>query len=80
MLICVRGVTQVNSIWKVSDAEVSTAIRYLDPDLQDGSKIACRFKLRLKRNVTVAFVISSIAAILYIAVTKYLPMVVRLLS
>ena len=80
VLICERGVTQVNSIWKVSDAEVSAAIRYLDPDLQDGSKIAWRSKPHLRRRITVALVISSIAAILYIAATRYLPVLVRLLS
>ena len=65
---------------EVSDVEVSAAIRYLDPDLQDYSKIGWQLKRRLERRIKIALVISSIAAIAYIAVTKYLPMVVRLLS
>ncbi len=74
------GWTQVNSIWKVSDAEVSSAIRYLDPDLQDDSKTGWRSNPRLRRRVKVAFVIVTIAAIVYIAVLEYLPAVGRLLS
>jgi carbon starvation protein CstA len=71
----------MNSIWKVSDTEVSSAIRYLDPDLLDDNKNVHReTELRSRRRVKTFIVIFAIAAILYITALKYWPAFVRLLS
>lgn len=71
---------EMNSIWKISDTEVSSAIRYLDPDLADGQKIYHEAEVHARRWVKVSIVILSIAVILYITALRYWPAVVRLLS
>jgi hypothetical protein len=70
----------MSSIWKVSDTEVSSAIRYLDPDLIGGRNIHHGAEVHSRRWVKVAIVILSIAAILYITALKYWPAIMRLLS
>ena len=70
----------MSSTWKVSDTEVSSAIRYLDPDLVDGREIHHGAEVHSRRWIKVSIVILSIAAILYITSLKYWPAVVRLLS
>lgn len=69
----------MSSIWKVSDTEVSSAIRYLDPDLVDDRNTHHGAEVRSRRWVKVPIVILSIAAILYITAIKYWPDVVHLL-
>ena len=70
----------MNSIWKVSDTEVSSVIRYLDPDVPDDRKVHHEIELRSRQRVKMFIVIFAIAAILYITALRYWPAFVRLLS
>lgn len=72
----------MSSIHGVSDQEVSRAIRYLDPDCQDGSGIA---ELRgakpgSLRRLKAGFVIASLRATLYFTAHRCLPAVIRLFN
>ena len=72
----------MKSVWRMSDEEVFLAIRYLDPDVHAAlerhevhrSKSQFRFRMKL------AFVVLSIAAIVYFITLRYLPAIVRFLS
>jgi hypothetical protein len=66
----------------VSDQEVSCAIRYLDPDHQDGPEIAelRGAKPQSSRQLKAAFVIASLCATLYFTAHRYLPAVIRLFN
>jgi hypothetical protein len=70
---------EMSSIWKISDTEVSSAIRYLDPDFFDDRKIH-HAEARSRRWIKGSLVILSIAAILYITALRFWPVVLRLLS
>lgn len=70
----------MNSTWKVSDTEVSSAIRYLDPDVLDDRNVHRETELRSRRRVKTFIVIFAIAAALYITALRYWPAFVRLLS
>jgi len=51
-------------MWIVSEGEVLSAIRYLDPDLPDGSKVdGYRAALRIKRRLRIGLAIASIVAL-----------------
>jgi len=68
-------------MWIVSEEEVFSAIRYLDPDLPDGSKLdeyqaILRSRRRLKLGLLVVFVV----IFLSIAIAKLFPASVRLLN
>lgn len=68
-------------MWIVSEEEVFSAIRYLDPDLPDGSKLdeyqaILRFRRRLKLGLLVVFVV----IFLCITIAKLFPVSVRLLE
>jgi hypothetical protein len=66
--------------WMVSEEEVLSTIRYLDPDLPDGSKIdGYRATLRLRRRLTIVSAITSIVIVLSIIVTKSLSGLAHLL-
>lgn len=75
-------VKAMNSVRRVSDEEVFLAILYLDPDFQDALERheARQSKSQFRFWVKLAFVILSIAAILYFTTLRYLPAIVRLLS
>lgn len=70
----------MNSIWKVSDTEVSSAIRYLDPDVSDDGNVHREIELRSRRRVKTFIVIFAIAAVLYLTALRYWPAFVRLLN
>jgi hypothetical protein len=70
----------MNSIWKVSDEEVSSAIRYLDPDVPDDRNVHREIELRSRRRVKTFIVIFAIVAVLYLIALKYWPAFVRLLN
>jgi hypothetical protein len=69
----------MNSLGKVSDEEVSSSIRYLDPDFHDAFKSQKRTS-RSSRWVVLGFVLVSTSVVLYIAALRYLPAVMRLLN
>jgi hypothetical protein len=71
---------EMSSIWKVSDTEVSSAIRYLDPDFFDDRKIHHGAEARSRRWIKGSLVILSIVAILYMTAHRFWPVVLRLLS
>jgi len=72
----------MNPPQKVSDEEVSYAIRYLDPDLADDSEqteLRVR-KKKYERWAGITLLIVSLAFGLYATVLKYLPAVMRLFN
>lgn len=71
----------MKSTWRVSDAEVSATIRYLDPDLYAGSKIERPYAGTpgFRPWSKVLFVVLSML-ILLLTAAKVLPMLMRLLD
>ncbi len=72
----------MSSLGKVSDEEVSSTIRYLDPDFQVGVKVEERphGPSRARRWAILGLVVLSIGAALYVAAVRYLPAVMRLFN
>jgi hypothetical protein len=71
----------MSSISRVSDEEVSSVIRYLDPDLHDDLEDEVhRAEQQSGHRIKLVFLISSAAVILYLTALRYLPAVVRLLN
>lgn len=71
----------MNPQQKVSDEEVSLAIRYLDPDLAgDPEQTEPRLKKKYARWAAITLLILSIAVSLYATVLKHLPAVMRLFN
>lgn len=70
----------MRSIWKVSDAEVLSAIHYLDPDLLKDTNEHHEARVHPRRWLKISMVILSIAAFLYFTAFRYWPALVRLLS
>ncbi len=67
----------------LSDEEISSAIRYLDPEFhQDESKAIQKRRAasRSRRWLAIGLGIASIGVVLYTIVLRYLPAVIRLLN
>ncbi|MBZ5506603.1 MAG: hypothetical protein LAO78_14185 [Acidobacteriia bacterium] len=72
----------MSSISRISAEEVSFAIRYLDPDLQNDVEEheVCQVQPQFGHQVKLFFVVVSIAVLSYFATLRYLPAVIRLLN
>ena len=73
----------MNSLGKVSAEEILATIRYLDPDFQDNLKIEKRRRTASRSRrwlFALGVVILLISVVLFIAVLRYPPAVMRLLN
>jgi hypothetical protein len=72
----------MNLIGRISDEEVSVAIRYLDPELPEGWEVDEKDKTEMRSGcqAKIACMVSSLGIIVWITAVRYIPTISQLLN